>query len=267
MHATAQSSAPHNTPQADSTLLSEQVEGSCCLRRTLISNAAEADYTVRYRINLATLNAALADNSAELKELETFLGNVQRDTLMKIRAIEIIGYASPDGPETLNMRLAKQRAADFKQYADRKYNLSKRFDVSTRAVAESWAMSREAVAASQIPERQVVLKILAENQSAATTEQRLKHETAAWNYLKREILPSMRRVEVAIHYDSGQIVEQRIPIHNAATQACKPEEVIVVREVEEVVCDPCNSATACGCDGCCRLMEESVTGIIVEMPE
>lgn len=69
---------------------------------------------------------------------------------------------------------------------------------------------------------------------------------AAWSYLKKNVLPKLRRVELTIGYGAGNIVEQRtmIPKPKPAPQPqpAQPAEPYVV-------------------------VDEQVNGIIVEMPD
>lgn len=152
------SAAP--TPGADSVLLSETTEGDYIVRRYLVRSSGDADFTMHYRISLATLDTSLGGNPKQLGDLNAFLSGLVGDTLRKVQSVAITGYSSPDGPVQLNEKLAAQRAQDFKAYADSKYGLSKRYTVRVNSVAEDWKMCRTLVAQSQIPDRTAVLQII-----------------------------------------------------------------------------------------------------------
>ena len=83
-------------------------------------------------------------------------------------------------------------------------------------------------------------------QSSDQKELALKKMPAAWSYLKKNVLPKLRRVELTIGYGAGSIVEQRtmIPKPKPAPQPqpAQPAEPYVV-------------------------VDEQVNGIIVEMPD
>lgn len=232
------SAAP--TPGADSVLLSETTEGDYIVRRYLVRSSGDADFTMHYRISLATLDTSLGGNPKQLGDLNAFLSGLVGDTLRKVQSVAITGYSSPDGPVQLNEKLAAQRAQDFKAYADSKYGLSKRYTVRVNSVAEDWKMCRTLVAQSQIPDRTAVLQIIDGTQTPEQKELALEKLPAAWNYMKANILPPLRRVEVMIAYADGNIVEQR-------TLKPKPAPA-PAPETYEVV-------------------DETITGVIVEMPE
>lgn len=245
--ATAQTRSAAPAQGADSVLLSETTDGDYIVRRWVVKTRSDADYTVRYQINLATLNATLNGNSKELNELNTFISNLMQDTLMHVKSAVITGYSSPDGPVKFNEALAARRARDFKNYVDKKYDFSKKYDVTIHSVAEDWEMCRSLVAQSQIPDKQAVLNAIDSDRGVEQKEAAIKKLPAAWDYMKRNILPPLRRVELAINYGDGNVVEQR-------TLIPRPE-VVEIDTTEEVVCVPC------------EVIDEQITGIIVEMPE
>lgn len=210
----------------------------------MVRNQGDADYTVRYQINLAKLAPALDNNTSQLDRLGYFFDRLMRDTTMRVKSITITGYSSPDGPVAFNEALAKKRAQDFRNYVDQKYDLSSRYNVTLNSVAEDWEMCRALVAQSDIPDKQTVLNIIDSSRPIESKEQALKKLPPAWNYMKRNILPPLRRVEMAIDYGEGTVVElRRRIVRPAPAPAPKPKE-------------------RC----CCVVVDDSATGIIVEMP-
>lgn len=115
--------------------------------------------------------------------------------------------------------------------------------MTVNAVAEDWEMCRALVAKSEVPDKQSVLDILDGSRSSDAKELALKKMPSAWNYMKKNILPPLRRVELTINYGEGSVVEQR-------TMIPRP------KPAPQPVCEPCG----------CGVIDESITGIIVEMP-
>ena len=211
--ATAQTKSAVPAPAADTVLLSETADGDYIVRRFIVKSRGDADYSIRYQINLATLNAALNGNPQELDGLNAFVDNLVKDTLRQV---------------------------------DRKYDFSKKYKVTVNSVAEDWETCRALVAQSSMPDRQSVLNVIDGKQSSDQKELALKKMPAAWSYLKKNVLPKLRRVELTIGYGAGNIVEQRtmIPKPKPAPQPqpAQPAEPYVV-------------------------VDEQVNGIIVEMPD
>ena len=248
--ATAQSGNMESTPHhVDSVLLSERTDGDYLVRRYMVKNQEDVDYSLRYQINASVLSAAMNGNSKELDQLGTFTSGLAGDTLIHLRSAIITGYSSPDGPEKFNQTLAERRAQNFKSYLDNKYHFSKKYSVQVNSVAEDWEMCRTLVADSSIPDKEAVLRILDGNHTDMAKEMALKKMPAAWNYMKQHILPPLRRVELMINYSSGRIVELR-------TMIAKPKV------------EPAPEPTAAKKKPCCDVVvDESITGLIIEIPE
>ncbi len=234
------------TPGVGSILLTEAVEGSHLVRKYLVRNAGDASYEVRYRIDAAQLASDYADNSQDLSDLDSFIGSLPNDELRSIRRIVVTGYASPDGPQRLNERLARERAEDLVAYLDNKYELSKSYGIAVEAQVASWDDVREAVAASDAPQRDAVLKVLDSDRSDAAKQAALKRQGAVWNYLAADVLPSMRRVDLAIEYAQDRIVELR-------TRLPRPKPQPAPAPAPRRKC-------------CCEVIDDGSTGLIVEMP-
>lgn len=244
------------SPQAklDTLLLSDKVEGNTRILRYRVEDSADADYAVLYRINLSQLSSQLGNNATELSDLDQFIGSLANDTLKQVRLVSITGYASPDGPEAFNKRLAQARTTNFLDYANRKYNFQKRFRVDSSSRAEDWTACQSIVSSSQIPDKEEVMHILKSDLSHQEKEVALKKLPEAWEYLRTRILPPMRRVEVVVNYGQGRIFEQHIAL---APPAPKPQPKPAA---------PTPSASAqkkCPC----IVVDEGISGWIVEMPE
>lgn len=233
-------------PGVGSILLTEAVEGSHLVRKYLVRNTGDASYEVRYRIDAAQLSSDLADNSQELTDLDIFIGSLPNDELRSIRRIVVVGYASPDGPQRLNEQLARRRAEEFVAYLDNKYELSKSYGIAVEAQVASWEEVREAVAASDAPHRDAVLKVLDSDRTDAAKQAALKRQPAVWNYLASEVLPSMRRVDLGIEYAQDRIVELR-------TRLPRPKPQPAPAPAPRKKC-------------CCATVDDGTTGLIVEMP-
>lgn len=247
--ATAQNKSTVSRPAADTVMLSETADGDYLVRRYVVNSDKIDGYSIRYLINSARLMPSLNGNPGEIRDLNAFVESLASDSMLRVRSIEIVGYASPDGPRAFNEQLAKRRAQDFRNYVDKKYDLSKRYDVSVKGVAENWNAAVAPVRSSSIQDRQAVLDILGSRDSDQQKELRLKRMTpAVWNYMRETILPPLRRVEMTVHYAQSRYAEQRMLI----VPVVEEREVVV-----EEVCNPC----------CDVVIDESINGLIVEMDD
>lgn len=256
-----QAEARHTLTQPDSVLVSQSVEGNEEVRHYRVITPKEADYEMHYAISSVALNQAMGSNAEELKELSNLMNHV-RDTLNSVEQIHIMGYASPDGPEAMNSSLANHRAKNFKQYVVKRFALPKECNVVLGGSIAPWSDVREKLAQSSIAGRDEALKILDSSHTPAEKQAALKKMPEVWQFLAREALPPLRRVEVDVKYREGELVEKRVAVAPKPAPAPTPKptpEAVVELVVEEVVPrqdDPC----------CDELLMSETLGIIVAMP-
>lgn len=169
-----------------------------------------------------------------------------RDTLMNVKSVEITGYSSPDGPRAFNETLARNRARDFKSYVDKKYGFSKKYDVTLNSVAEDWEMCRALVAQSPVPDKQGRARDPRRETVVRCQGTGTEKDTCGLGVYDKAYpaAASPRRTDNQLRcgqhcraaHDDPQAQNRTRP----AEQACEP----------------------CGCE----VVDESITGIIVEMP-
>lgn len=257
--------AQHTLAHPDSVLLSTTVEGADEVRRYQVSTPMEADYALHYAISSAALNPKMGENPAELDNLATLMHHFQ-DTLHQVEQIHITGYASPDGPETLNTQLAKQRAENMKGYVSSHFKCSSNCPVVLNSAIAPWSAVREQLAASAVEGRDEALKILDSNHTPAEKQTALKAMPQVWRFLAHEVLPPLRRAEVDVSYKQRDVVTTRVALapkpkptptttptpQPAPKAAVKP--VVTAQQTKPQ--DPC----------CEELLISETVGIIVAMP-
>ncbi|MBQ5394752.1 MAG: OmpA family protein, partial [Alistipes sp.] len=141
--------AQSHAAQPDSVLLSERVDGDYQLKSYRVQQPAEADFSLHYRIGNATLNPTLGENGEELDDLKKLAATLD-DTLHHAQQVVVVGYASPDGPQPLNERLAKARAENFSAYLKKNAPHLAAAKVVCRSEVSPWATLREAVEKSDM---------------------------------------------------------------------------------------------------------------------
>ena len=246
----AQNRSVASVDKADTTLLRESMERDTLIKHFRVVRTGDANYSIFYSINLSRLNTHPAENSTELKDLDDFFSSLAADTMRKVQSITITGYSSPDGPHIFNERLAKSRMADFVAYAERNYNPSEEYNIQRNYVAEDWESCRKMVESLDTPDKQRVLEILAMNITQDEKEAHLKRMPEVWEYMTSNILPHLRRVDVAVRYCESSEFERRIVVAPPKpAPAPKPEPKPEVKSASE-------------CD--CVVVDEGITGIIVE---
>lgn len=246
----------------DSVLLSKRTDGNYEIRQYLVKGKTpmEVDFTVHFPINSSKMQPSFSDNAAAVKALSEFVAKFKQDTLMCLKSVKVNAWASPDGAETSNQKLAKARAATFVAYLCSQCPKMKGCAIETSAAVATWKDCLPMMSKLSKAEQTSAAEIINGNHTAATKEAHLSRMPAVWSLLKSEVLPEFRCAEVEIHYTRSSIVEERVMIQKPApapapapaAQAqpvAQNKPVVVERQVEYLI------------------IEDKHKGIIVEMED
>jgi len=133
----------------------------------------------------------------------------------------VSAYASPDGGYQLNERLAGKRQDVASQFVEQQLKMTNNdVDVDAKYTAEDWEGFQELVAASDIQDKDVILRVLSMYKDPEEREQQIKSISSAFRELADGILPQLRRARMIINYqligrDDDQIMQQ---LRDDATQ-------------------------------------------------
>lgn len=251
----AQSPKSQMKSASDSVLLSQWRDGDYEVRKYLVKRkGGDSDFSVRYRINLSTLSPNLDDNNKELAELKLFMDSLRDDSTIRVSKVEITGYASPDGNEASNKKLAYARAETLKNYLESKYGVSGKYNVAMDGIVEEWNACDKALSSSNVSGKEKALAVIRGKEPRADKERSLRSMGAVWSYLKTSVLPKMRYADVEFAYNRDRIVETRTLIK-------KPKVVAV-----PVANDKCCCCGAVVTENL-TFVEDLTNGLIVEMDE
>ena len=112
-------------------------------------------------------------------------------------ALEIGGYASPDGPLTLNETLAQQRLKNSLNYLDKEFkkkNIST--DINTHYTEEDWEGFKQLVEASDLQDKELIIRILSMYTDPEEREQQIKNLSHIYQELAETVLPELRRARL-----------------------------------------------------------------------
>ena len=141
-------------------------------------------------------------NSAQMKEFTETLKDVKADTKNKVLDnVEVSAYASPDGELSLNDRLATLRQNNAKSHVNKLLKKNKvETNVDTEYTAEDWEGFQELVAGSNIPDKDLILRVLSMYNDPEVREREIKNISAVYGELAEEILPQLRRARLTLNY-------------------------------------------------------------------
>ena len=108
--------------------------------------------------------------------------------------IEISAYASPDGGLSLNEKLAAEREKRTSTYLDSEMKKQEvNAEINARYTAEDWEGFRQLVEASNLQDKDLVLRVLSMYPDPETREKEIKNISFVFQELAETILPQLRR--------------------------------------------------------------------------
>ncbi len=178
------------------------------------SNSAEAADAYQYAIK-QTKQAQIKYliNQANVRNSELESTSVQDfvKTLRDIKAdqkgymlenIEISAYASPEGSLKFNTQLAEKRQKSSSNYVNKELKANKlSANIDEKYTAEDWEGFQELVQASNIQDKDVILRVLSMYPDPEEREKQIRSLSAGFNELADEILPELRRARMTINYN------------------------------------------------------------------
>jgi len=166
------------------------------------------------------------DAKQALENLKTFLFNAF-ETNKNIQKVIISGWASPEGEESLNQGLSEKRFDQGKKWLTQqmedwkkdyaKKNKLKIKDVQipelvfeNHAKGEDWSGFEVAVEKSNIKEKNQILNVVRSQKESAAREQKIREMTDIYTEIADQILPPLRRAEIAVIYNKNNYTDEEI---------------------------------------------------------
>ena len=148
---------------------------------------------VLYQIN----SSVVRNSQTKSQSVKDFLAAVEavkaheRKTLV---STDVVAYASPDGKEDQNNKLSDNRSKSAEK-AFNKVTKKNPFGVpvNVTSVGEDWEGFQELVAASDIEDKDLIIRVLSMYSDPAVREQEIKNMSQVYKSLAKNVLPELRR--------------------------------------------------------------------------
>ena len=165
----------------------------------IIQEVQEAD--IKFLIQQTNLrNSEL--KSQEMKDLHAAIKDADTTANKAINKIEVAGYASPDGEQDLNAKLADARQAKSEKYLQKQLKKAKvNATIESNVTAEDWAGFQAAMEASNIQDKELVLRVLSMYSDPEEREAQIKNLSVVFKTIAKEILPELRRSRLILTTD------------------------------------------------------------------
>ena len=140
--------------------------------------------------------------TAEIKALSDTMGAVVADTERKIfENIEVTAFASPDGTMLLNENVATGREKSTAKYVRQQMKKAKlEGNLDTDYTAEDWEGFKELVMQSNLPDKEVILRVLSMYTDPEEREVQIRNISTVYSDLVDDILPQLRRARIVMNY-------------------------------------------------------------------
>lgn len=141
-------------------------------------------------------------NSDNVKDFVKMMKQIndEQETML-LNNIEVSAYASPDGALDLNTRLAEQRQGNSEKYLQKELKkLKMEAQVDAKYTAEDWDGFQQLVAASNIQDKEVIVRVLSMYSDPEEREAQIKNMSVIFKELADQILPELRRARLTLNY-------------------------------------------------------------------
>jgi tetratricopeptide (TPR) repeat protein len=159
----------------------------------IIKEAQEA--SIMFVIEQANLRKSELDKQ-DLSDWKNRVEQAFNDPKQNLN-VEVSAYASPDGGLSLNEKLAEKREKNTSSYLTKELK-SKNIDteIFARYTAEDWDGFRQLVSASNIQDKELILRVLEMYTDSETREKEIKNISYVFEDLAKTILPQLRRSRI-----------------------------------------------------------------------
>lgn len=177
-------------------------------------NAKKQEANIKFLVNQANLRRSELKNNS-VQEFVAMLKRINADReKLNIRNVEVQAYASPEGGYSFNDKLANKRQNTSETYVKSQLKQTGvATGVDAHYTAQDWDGFQKLVQASNIQDKDVILRVLSMYKDPEQREQQIRNMSQAFRELADGILPELRRSRLIINYETigrsdDQIKEQ-----------------------------------------------------------
>ena len=197
--------------------------------------AQKQEAEIKFLINQANLRRSEMKNNS-VKEFVQMLKKINRDREgLNIKNVEVAAYASPEGGVKFNDKLASKRQNTSEKYVKQTLKNTKvSTDIDASYTAQDWDGFQKLVAASNLQDKDVILRVLSMYQDPQEREQQIRNMSAGFRELANGILPELRRSRLIINYETiGRSDDQIKEQYNADPTKLSADELLYAAALED----------------------------------
>jgi Flp pilus assembly protein TadD/outer membrane protein OmpA-like peptidoglycan-associated protein len=169
---------------------------------------ADINYLInQYNVRPAELKAE------DISKLKEYIKSVSTDPNRQLKGVVVNSYASPDGTMKINEPLSANRGTSADKFLKNEFvkieaaKAAGFFDEKT--TPEDWDGFKAEVEKSTLQDKDLILRVLSMYSDPDVREKEIKNMSAAFEALKTDILPRLRRSKMIVNVDKvGRSDEQ-----------------------------------------------------------
>ena len=200
-------------------------------------NEKKQEANIKFLINQANIRKSELKNNS-VQEFVEMLKKINADREgFNVQNVEIQAYASPEGGVKLNDKLAGNRKNESEKYVKNTLKRTKvNADIDAHYTAQDWDGFQKLVAASNLQDKEVILRVLSMYEDPQEREQQIRNMSAGFRELADGILPELRRSRLIINYETiGRSDEQIKAQYSEDASKLSADELLYSATLDEPV--------------------------------
>ena len=185
---------------------------------------------INYVINRSDLlsKELKAEDIALLRE---YIKTVDADPNLQFKNTVVSSYASPDGKYDLNEKLSGKRGVTADKFIKKEFGKIQDAKSPTffdsKTTAEDWDGFKTEVENSAMQDKDLILRVLSMYSDPEVREKEIKNMSAAFEALKTDILPRLRRSKMMVNVDKiGRTDDQILAAMKSDPKVLNVEEML-----------------------------------------
>ncbi len=190
---------------------------------------------IKYLINQANVRTSEL-KSVSVQDFVKVLREIKNDQKgFQLDNIEISAYASPEGSLKFNTQLAEKRQKSSAKFLEGELkNMELDADINTKYTAEDWEGFQELLMASNLQDKEVILRVLSMYEDPEEREVQIRNLSAGFEELATEILPELRRARLTVNYNLiGRSDDEIQAQYKSNAKALSVEELLYAATLTE----------------------------------
>lgn len=170
---------------------------------------------INYLVNRSEVRSSEM-NDADMKELQAWAKEMSKNKMFIFKGTDVVAYASPEGELSLNTNLANNRAKSGANAvagilrSNRVKAASDKGFFNEVGKGEDWNGFKSAMQASDIKDKDLILRVLEMYEDNAKREEEIRNLAATFEVIQEKILPDLRRSEISVNGEMTSFSDEEI---------------------------------------------------------